>query len=94
MSGELIRRQASKPMPARTQRVINNVSNETYVERAVIHAKAVVAEQALNEVAYLTALKNQLETAHPDASESIAFIVATAVQGIAQSVGNFARGLD
>ena len=94
MAGELIRRPAGAVMPARTRRAINNVGSEATISRAVIRAKTVVAEQAMHELAYLTALQTQLETQNPASSEAVALIMATTIQGVARSVASFAMGLD
>ncbi|KAB1150706.1 hypothetical protein F7R91_01630 [Streptomyces luteolifulvus] len=79
---------------ARTVRTIQGVEDDTYVNRAVMHAKAVTAEHAIGEVSYLHAIGAQYKAANPEAAAAIDLIIGTTVTGIARSVSIFNAEID
>lgn len=90
MSGELVPRAYSTPVPRHTQKVLRGMVNETRMEQAAIRAITRIGEAGMFAVMEIKNTQKELELVNPAASEAISVIASTVSIAIASSIQRFA----
>ncbi len=90
---ELVRRASTTPVHREAQRAIRGIRSSVQVTAAIVRAKAVVGEFAVNEVVYLKSVQREIEQRNPDAADAVALIINTTISSIARDVAQFGSEL-
>lgn len=93
MSYEVVRRASGAPIRRQTRQALVRIGSSVQVTEAIIRAKAVVGEFAVNEVVYLKSMQREIEQRNPDAADAIALIINTTISSIARDVAQFGSEL-